>query len=310
MIAKGRLLTQSCSSEELISSSEDESTEDSVELIEQDNSLRKPARRKGQSGRFFSSSSSYEEEDENSKLKKNLSKSVHLDSRDSANLGLKRPMMMDEEEEEEESPGPRKPFELLGDFLLRQKRTQSNSVQPKKFSDSLSSQQGLRGIPHPHTLSSPMALQQGPVPSRESTSFFDFQQTDLILPKPLMGPSHFTHDSKEKGISPSVANNYAILQLQQQNMRQMSKIIEIEGNLQRTLQELQKQTEVNKQLQEQIRQQQSGLQCPICLDASVDCLFLRCGHFGCCWNCSKPLQDCPFCLKKIVERVKVFVQSS
>jgi len=35
--------------------------------------------------------------------------------------------------------------------------------------------------------------------------------------------------------------------------------------------------------------------CKVCMDAEVNTVFLPCGHFVCCGECSQQLQTCPIC---------------
>ena len=49
-------------------------------------------------------------------------------------------------------------------------------------------------------------------------------------------------------------------------------------------------------------------QCKICWDDEVDVVFLPCGHFVCCNNCSFALSECPVCRDKIRGVVRAFLR--
>ncbi|CAF1108858.1 unnamed protein product [Adineta ricciae] len=46
--------------------------------------------------------------------------------------------------------------------------------------------------------------------------------------------------------------------------------------------------------------------CKICMDESIDCVFLDCGHLCTCIRCGKQLSECPLCRSYIVRVVRVF----
>lgn len=46
--------------------------------------------------------------------------------------------------------------------------------------------------------------------------------------------------------------------------------------------------------------------CKICMEATIDSLFLDCGHMVTCTNCGKLLHDCPICRQIIVRVVRAF----
>lgn len=46
--------------------------------------------------------------------------------------------------------------------------------------------------------------------------------------------------------------------------------------------------------------------CKICWDATIDCVFLECGHMAACTSCGKRLNECPICRQYIVRCVHVF----
>ncbi|CAF1102239.1 unnamed protein product [Adineta steineri] len=46
--------------------------------------------------------------------------------------------------------------------------------------------------------------------------------------------------------------------------------------------------------------------CKICMDATIDCVFLDCGHLCTCVQCGKKLSECPLCRCFIIRVVRVF----
>ena len=46
--------------------------------------------------------------------------------------------------------------------------------------------------------------------------------------------------------------------------------------------------------------------CRICMDLSIDTVFLPCGHLVCCSTCSHALRNCPICRSLIRGTVKAF----
>ncbi|UJR29255.1 hypothetical protein I4U23_010469 [Adineta vaga] len=46
--------------------------------------------------------------------------------------------------------------------------------------------------------------------------------------------------------------------------------------------------------------------CKICMDATIDCVFLDCGHLCTCVQCGKRLSECPLCRSYIIRVVRVF----
>ncbi|KAG8189418.1 hypothetical protein JTE90_020232 [Oedothorax gibbosus] len=46
--------------------------------------------------------------------------------------------------------------------------------------------------------------------------------------------------------------------------------------------------------------------CKICMEATIDSLFLDCGHMVTCHNCGKLLHDCPICRQIIIRVVRAF----
>ena len=49
------------------------------------------------------------------------------------------------------------------------------------------------------------------------------------------------------------------------------------------------------------------MQCKVCLSADVGVVFLPCGHLLVCTNCAPSLDTCPVCRRKINETIKVFM---
>ncbi|KAK0050202.1 phosphatase and actin regulator 4-B [Biomphalaria pfeifferi] len=47
--------------------------------------------------------------------------------------------------------------------------------------------------------------------------------------------------------------------------------------------------------------------CKICMDKEVALVFLPCGHFVCCVECSQPLKNCPLCRSLIKGSVRAFL---
>lgn len=47
-------------------------------------------------------------------------------------------------------------------------------------------------------------------------------------------------------------------------------------------------------------------QCKICMDATIDCVLLECGHMVTCTKCGKQITDCPICRQHISRIVHVF----
>lgn len=46
--------------------------------------------------------------------------------------------------------------------------------------------------------------------------------------------------------------------------------------------------------------------CKICMEASVDCVILECGHMCTCTTCGKQLSECPICRQYVIRVVHVF----
>ena len=46
--------------------------------------------------------------------------------------------------------------------------------------------------------------------------------------------------------------------------------------------------------------------CKICMDATIDCVLLECGHMVTCTQCGKKLSECPICRQYVVRAVHTF----
>lgn len=46
--------------------------------------------------------------------------------------------------------------------------------------------------------------------------------------------------------------------------------------------------------------------CKICMDATIDCVLLECGHMISCTKCGKQLSECPICRQYVVRAVHTF----
>ncbi|XP_013405366.1 E3 ubiquitin-protein ligase rififylin-like [Lingula anatina] len=46
--------------------------------------------------------------------------------------------------------------------------------------------------------------------------------------------------------------------------------------------------------------------CKICMDHTVDCVLLECGHSVTCTNCGKRMSECPICRQYVVRAVRIF----
>ena len=46
--------------------------------------------------------------------------------------------------------------------------------------------------------------------------------------------------------------------------------------------------------------------CKICMDATIDCVLLECGHMISCTKCGKQLSECPMCRQYVVRAVHTF----
>lgn len=48
------------------------------------------------------------------------------------------------------------------------------------------------------------------------------------------------------------------------------------------------------------------LLCKICMDSTIDCVFLECGHMIACTQCGKQMAECPVCRQYVVRVVRTF----
>ena len=46
--------------------------------------------------------------------------------------------------------------------------------------------------------------------------------------------------------------------------------------------------------------------CIICMESSIDCVLLECGHMCLCLKCGETIKDCPICRKKVVKCIKIY----
>ncbi|CAG0905481.1 unnamed protein product, partial [Cyprideis torosa] len=46
--------------------------------------------------------------------------------------------------------------------------------------------------------------------------------------------------------------------------------------------------------------------CKICMDATIDCVMLECGHMATCTQCGKQMNECPICRQCVVRVVHTF----
>lgn len=46
--------------------------------------------------------------------------------------------------------------------------------------------------------------------------------------------------------------------------------------------------------------------CKVCMDATIDCVLLECGHMVTCTKCGKQLSECPICRQYVVRAVHIF----
>ena len=47
--------------------------------------------------------------------------------------------------------------------------------------------------------------------------------------------------------------------------------------------------------------------CKVCMEKTVDVIFLPCGHLVCCVECSLQVKECPVCRGAIKATAKVFL---
>ena len=48
-------------------------------------------------------------------------------------------------------------------------------------------------------------------------------------------------------------------------------------------------------------------ECVVCMEASIQVVFVPCGHIVCCAGCAEQVQSCPSCRATIVQRVRTFL---
>ena len=48
-------------------------------------------------------------------------------------------------------------------------------------------------------------------------------------------------------------------------------------------------------------------ECVVCMEASIQVVFVPCGHIVCCAGCAEQVQSCPSCRADIVQRVRTFL---
>ena len=46
--------------------------------------------------------------------------------------------------------------------------------------------------------------------------------------------------------------------------------------------------------------------CKICMDATIDCVLLECGHMVTCTKCGRKLNECPICRQYVIRVVHTF----
>ena len=47
--------------------------------------------------------------------------------------------------------------------------------------------------------------------------------------------------------------------------------------------------------------------CTVCMDATIETVFIPCGHQTCCRTCAEGLGQCPMCRQEIQQCVRTFV---
>ena len=52
--------------------------------------------------------------------------------------------------------------------------------------------------------------------------------------------------------------------------------------------------------------QETDENCIICMEATVNCAFLNCGHSITCYDCAIDIHKCPYCRKNIEEKLKIY----
>ena len=51
----------------------------------------------------------------------------------------------------------------------------------------------------------------------------------------------------------------------------------------------------------------SNTLCNICIDESIQILLIPCKHASLCINCSKLIQTCPICYKKVENKERIYI---
>jgi len=46
--------------------------------------------------------------------------------------------------------------------------------------------------------------------------------------------------------------------------------------------------------------------CKICMDSTIDCVLLNCGHMVTCTKCGKQMNECPISRQFVVKAVHIF----
>ena len=46
--------------------------------------------------------------------------------------------------------------------------------------------------------------------------------------------------------------------------------------------------------------------CKVCLDSTIDCVLLDCGHMCSCLECAEQMTECPICRNTVVQVTRVF----
>ena len=52
---------------------------------------------------------------------------------------------------------------------------------------------------------------------------------------------------------------------------------------------------------------QFKVDCKICLEGSVEMVFIPCGHICACNSCAERVTSCPLCRKTIEQSIKIYV---
>ena len=60
-------------------------------------------------------------------------------------------------------------------------------------------------------------------------------------------------------------------------------------------------------LQKPLRETSDERCCKICMEQTMNCLYLSCKHVCSCMQCSEKLEKCPVCRQSISKRVKIII---